>query len=267
MQTINITNTPTTFGHMLKQWRHTRGQSQMDLGLNADVSQRHISFIETGRSRPGEDIVHKLTEALDVPLRERNSLYIAAGFPPLYPDIPLDDPFAAPFRTALTKMLETHEPYPAYVVDRWWNIIDANKVGHILFPNLTGQKTPPNAVDAFFSPGPMQDMLDNLPEVAAQFHTRLKNEVLAAPNDIKMQNLLKRFEDFYKDIPPPAEKAGSELIICPRLRVGDMIINTVTMIAQFSHTRAVNLHELRVELVYPADEEAEQFFRMMSAGL
>ena len=110
----------TAFGHYMKQWRRQRGLSQLDLAVRADVSQRHVSFLETGRSRLGENVVHKVAEALQVPLRDRNILLEAAGLASAYPEISLADEAAAPFYAAIRRILESHEPYPAFVINRWW---------------------------------------------------------------------------------------------------------------------------------------------------
>ena len=117
------------FGRQLKVWRRQRGWSQLDLAAAAGLSQRYVSFIETGRSRPGEDVVLRVAEALDVPLRERNNLLQSAGLAPRFPELPLSHESIAPFRAAIEHILRIHEPYPAYVIDRWWNVVDTNRAG------------------------------------------------------------------------------------------------------------------------------------------
>lgn len=131
-----VRHSTTAFGRHMKQWRRQRGLSQLQLAVRADVSQRHLSFIETGRSRPRADVVHKLAEALEIPLRERNMMLEAAGLAPSYPEMPLSNDAVAPFRHAIQRMLEAHEPYPAYVINRWWELVDANEAGHRLFPGV-----------------------------------------------------------------------------------------------------------------------------------
>jgi len=249
----------TAFGRYMKQWRRQRGLSQLELAVRADVSQRYVSFIETGRSRPREDVVHKVAEALEVPIRDRNILLEAAGLAPGYPELPLSDEAAAPFRNAIGKMLESHEPYPAYVINRWWELIDANAAGRRFFPQ-TGDG-PINLVDAFLGPGPIREMIENFPAVAWMFLRRMRKEVADSGPDERLRELLERAEAYMKDVPFDSEGPGSELVVCPHFRIGDQVIRTVGIVARFGTAREVTLDELRVELVFPRDEEAEAFFR------
>jgi transcriptional regulator with XRE-family HTH domain len=246
------------FGRILKQWRQQRGQSQLELSLRAEVSQKHISFIETGRSRPKHETIKKVVEALEIPLREQNKLYEMAGLPSRFPDIGYEATAIGPYRDAIFRMLKQQDPYPAYVVDRWWNLVDANEAGKALFM-APGTDTP-NMVDAFMAPGPFRDMVENFDEVAWAFLKRLRAEVLQVPGDEKMQALLVRAQNYLKNIKEPKSIAPHELAICPRLKFGDVVINTVTMVAQFSEPNAIILDELRLELVFPADAEAAAFF-------
>ncbi len=249
----------TAFGRQMKRWRRQRGLSQLELAVRADVSQRHVSFIETGRSRPRHDVVHKVAEALEVPLRDRNVLMEAAGLAPSYPEVPLTDGAAAPFFDAIQKMLESHEPYPAYVINRWWELIDANAAGRRIFPQ-TGEG-PINLVDAFLGPGPIREMIDNFSAVGWMFLRRMRREVADSGPDERLQELLERAEAYMKDVPVEDEDLGSEFVVSPHLRIGNQVIKTVSMVARFGTAREVTLDELRVELVFPRDEEGEAFFR------
>ena len=249
----------TAFGRHVKQWRRQRRLSQLDLAVRADVSQRHVSFIETGRSRPREDVVHRVAEALEVPIRDRNILLAAAGLAPSYPDVPLSDEAAAPFRGAVRQMLESHEPYPAYVINRWWDLVDANEAGRRLFPQTA--EGPFNFVDGFLGPGPMRAMIVNFPAAGWTGLRRLRREVADSGPDERLRELLERAEGYMKDVPVETEIPGSDLVVCPHFRVGDKIIKTVSMVARFGTAREVTLDELRVELMFPRDEEGEAFFR------
>ena len=249
----------TAFGRQMRMWRRQRGLSQLELAVRADVSQRHVSFIETGRSRPRQHVVHRVAEALEVPLRDRNNLMEAAGLAPSYPEVPLTDGAAAPFRSAIRQMLESHEPYPAYVIDRWWDLIDANAAGRRLFPQTV--EGPFNFVDGFLGPGPMREMIENFSAVGWIGLRRLRREVADSGPDERLRELLERAEAYMKDIPADTEHPGSELVVCPHFRIGDQVIKTVSMVARFGTAREVTLDELRVELVFPRDEEGEAFFR------
>jgi len=249
----------TAFGHYMKQWRRQRGLSQLDLAVRADVSQRYVSFIETGRSRPGEDVVLRVAEALEVPIRDRNILLETAGLAPSYPEVPLSDEVVEPFRNTIRMMLESHQPYPGYVINRWWELIDANTAGRRFFPQ-TGDG-PIDLVDAFLGPGPFREMIENFSAVGWMFLRRMRREVADSGPDERLQELLERAEAYMKDVPAEVENPGADLAICTHLRIGDQVIKTVCMMARFGTAREVTLDELRVELVFPRDEEAEAFFR------
>ena len=249
----------TAFGHYMKHWRRQRGLSQLDLAVRADISQRHVSFIETGRSKPREDVVHKVAEALEVPLRDRNILLEAAGLAHRYPEVPLSDGAAEPFRNAIRQLLETHEPYPAYVINRWWELIDSNAAGRRFFPETDDGAI--NLVDAILGPGPFREMIDNFSAVGWMFLRRMRRVVADSGPDERLQELLERAAAYMKDVPVDVEDPGAELVICTHLRIGEQVIKTVCMATQFAGARGVTLDELRVELIFPRDEEAEAFFR------
>ena len=204
-------------------------------------------------------LMRKVAEALEIPLRERNILLEAAGLAPGYPEVLLSDGAAMPFRNAVQKMLESHEPYPAYVINRWWELIDANAAGRRMFP-LTGDG-PISLVDAFLGPGPIREMIVNFSAVGWMFLRRLRREVADSGPDERLQELLKRAEAYMKDVPADIENPGADLVMCPHFRIGDQVIKTASMVARFATACAVTLDELRVELTFPRDEEGEAFFR------
>ena len=255
----------TAFGRHMKQWRRQRGLSQLDLAIRADVSQRHVSFIETGRSRPREDVVHKVAEALEVPVRDRNILLEAAGLAPRYPEVQLSDDVCVPYSNAVRMILAYHEPYPAYVINRWWELVDANAAGRRIFPE-TGDG-PVNLVDAILGPGPMWGMIDNFSAVAWMFLRRIRREAANSGPDERLQEVLQRAETYMKDMPANIESPGTELATCGHFRIGDQVTKTVSMEARFGTAREVTLEELRVELVFPGDEEAEAFFRQSAQAV
>ena len=258
MSTATLGPAP-VFGRYMKLWRRQRGLSQLDLAIRADLSQRHVSFIETGRSRPREDVVNRVAEALEVPIRDRNILLEAAGLAHSYPEVGLSDDACAPFSNAIRMLLEAHEPFPAYVINRWWDLVDANAAGRRAFPE--NGKDPINLVDAILGPGPVRGMIDNFSAVGWVFLRRMRRDAANSGPDERLEDLLKRAEGYMKDVPVDEEETGSELAICAHLRIGDQVIKTVSMEARFATAREVTLDELRVSLVFPRDEEAEAFFR------
>ncbi len=178
---------------------------------------------------------------------------------PIYPEVPLSDGAAEPFRNAIRKMLESHEPYPAYVINRWWELIDANAAGRRIFPDIGDG--PMNLVDTLLGPGPTREMIDNFSAVAPVFLRRIQREVADSGPDERLRELLTRAEAYMKDFPVDVEETGADLVICPHLRIGNQVIKTVSMVARLGTAREVTLDELRVELVFPRDEEAEAFFK------
>jgi transcriptional regulator with XRE-family HTH domain len=250
------TATATAFGRQLRLWRSWARLSQLDLAMRAGLSQRHLSFIETGRARPGTDVVLRLAAALEIPLRDRNRLLDSAGLAPHYPEFELNDRVTAPFRAAISRLLESHEPFPAFVLNRWWDVVDANAAARRLFPGATEGSQ--NAVEAFLAPGGMRDVIENFADVAGMYLRRLQSEVAAASDERSLQ-LLARAESLLAGVDLRTEM-GDELVICPRLRLGGEVVSTATMVARFGATREVTLDELRVELIFPADEAARTFF-------
>jgi transcriptional regulator with XRE-family HTH domain len=249
----------TACGRRLKHWRQHRGLSQLELALRAQVSQRHVSFVETGRSRPRRDVVLRIAEALEIPIRERNTILEFAGLAPSYPEVPLSSAAIAPFREAVRRMLTAHEPYPAYVINRWWEVVDANAAGRRLFPQLGSGGV--NVVDALFSPGAMRDMIDNFSAAGWTLLLRLRREIEESTGDERLRALLERAEAYMRDVPRTDTHDDSALVVCPHLRIGGRVIRTLSMMARFGSAREVTLDELRVEMLYPADDVADAFFR------
>src|SRR5262249_25777233 len=166
-------------GELLREWRELRRLSQLDLALQAEVSTRHLSFVETGRSRPSRDMVLHLAEELDVPLRERNHLLLAAGYAPVYAETALDAPAMTAVRAAVRQVLAGHEPYPAVVVDRHWNLIDANATVALFTQGLPPELLAPpiNVLRASLHPDGFARQIVNLGEWRAHVLGRLRRQV------------------------------------------------------------------------------------------
>src|SRR3954465_2013543 len=162
-------------GDLLRDWRRRRRLSQLELSNEAGISTRHLSFLETGRSRPSRDMVLLLTERLDVPLRERNGVLMAAGFAPMYRERSIDSPEMRPAREALNKVLDGHEPYPALVVDRGWNLLMANNAAMLFLENVPEElvRPPVNVHRLALHPRGLAARVVNLPEVRAHLVARM----------------------------------------------------------------------------------------------
>jgi len=251
----------TPFGHQLKHWRHARGLSQLDLAIRAGSPQRHISFLETGRARPSEEMVLRLCGVLEVPLRERNRMLTLAGLPPTYPEVPLTANATRWYRAALTRMLDAHDPYPALAIDGRWDVVDVNQTARLLFPTLDAGT---NLANAIFTPGPLRASLEHWEAVAQVVLARLAREANAAPSDLRLQALAANARHHTGDA--ASVEPTDALSICPHFLIDGQHIRTFSMAAQFTAACELTLDELRVELFFPADDESEQHLRRLARG-
>jgi transcriptional regulator with XRE-family HTH domain len=248
------------FGQQLRHWRRRSGASQLDLALQVGTSPRHVSFIETGRSRPGRNLVLRLAAALDVPIRERNALLTSAGLTPAYPDRELTDQTMRPIKLVLDRVLAGHEPYPAWVVGRNMRFLASNCGAEALFPGMCSLQ-PHAIVDLWFGPGPFREMVENWPDVVWAGVAALRREATRS-SDAQLLNLLQRAEAHARSIPRPDADAIPDLpVICPRLSIHGYTIRTISTVMRFDTAVEVTASELRVELMFPADEESDAYFR------
>jgi transcriptional regulator with XRE-family HTH domain len=245
------------FGARLRQWRRRRGLSQLGLAGQVGSTARHISFLEAGRSRPSRPMVLRLAETLGVGLPEFNELLRAAGLPAHYPRADLDSADLAPYRATIERMLDAHDPYPGMLIDGHWNVLSANRAAVALFGSaLIGS----NFVrDALTDPTVAQAIV-NWPEVAWAGLDRLRADLDRAPFDGELQQLVRLAESVLAGVPRPGT-AKADLMVCPWFQIDGQVIRTITMVARFDHPAEVTLDGLRVELMYPADDLADRFFR------
>lgn len=256
-------------GELLRQWRLQRRLSQLDLAMEAEISTRHLSFIETGRSRPSREMVLRLAEPLEVPLRERNELLLAGGYAPVYGETALDDPSLTAVRSAIRQLLVGHEPYPAVVVDRAWNLVDAN-AGIALLATLIAPEllTPPaNMMRACLHPRGLAPHIINLGEIRAHLLGRLRRQV-ALTADPALSQLIAELRAYPCDQPTPeAEHPGPGAIILPlRLRHGDHELSFISTIATFGTPLDITVAELAIESFFPADPATAAFLREGQVG-
>ena len=182
----------TDLGHLLRQWRTTRRMSQLQLALEAEVSARHLSFVETGKSQPSREMIDRLAQALDMPLRERNALLLAAGYAAQFTETPLDAPELARIQRAIDFMLAQQEPYPAFVLNRYWDILQANGAAQRVNAFLLGGRESPhrNMLRHVFNPADLRGVLVNWNEVAGDLIRHLQQEIAARPGDLRARGLL-----------------------------------------------------------------------------
>jgi transcriptional regulator with XRE-family HTH domain len=256
-------------GELLRQWRERRRLSQLDLALQAEISTRHLSFLETGRSRPSRDMLLRLAEQLEVPLRERNHLLLAGGYAPAFGQTALDAPQMAAVRAALRQVLAGHEPYPAVVVDRAWNLVDANAAVAV----LVGQADPAllappvNVLRVSLHPDGMAPLIVNLGEWRAHLFGRLRREI-ALTADPGLVKLYQELRAYPCDQPEPdVEVPGPGDVVVPlRLRRGDRELSFLSIMARFGTPLDVTVAELAIESFFPADPATGAALRDLVAG-
>jgi transcriptional regulator with XRE-family HTH domain len=231
--------------------------SQLELASTAETTTRYVSFLETGRSRPGRDVVERLCDALMIPLRERNRLLEMAGLPPAYPEGDLSADDLAPFRRVIERLLASHEPYPGFVVDRRWNIVAANR-GAQLFLGATDERNTGRLLL-----GPWRPLIENWPEIAAALLNRLAGDLMRFPDDHALQELHATVRAAVNATTPPAKPATGR-VVCPRFLIDGTLVRTITVAASFESVTDITLDEVRVELIYPEDDASDQFFRETS---
>jgi transcriptional regulator with XRE-family HTH domain len=242
-------------GDLLKAWRGKRRMSQFDLSLAAEVSTRHLSYVETGRSKPSRAFLLHVAEHLDVPLRGRNDLLVAAGYAPLYGETTLDDPAMAQVRQALDLVLAKHEPYPALVVDRVWNLVLANNGAAMLFEDLdpTFLVGTPNVLRASLHPDGLARRIEDFDVFSGHLLSRLRRQVALTGDD-----QLTALYDELSVLPgvvtaePFTDHPGVVLPVRIRSRHG--VLSFFTTAATFGTAADVTLSELTVESFFPADE-------------
>jgi transcriptional regulator with XRE-family HTH domain len=256
---MTATDTDTSaFGRQLRLWRTQRGLTQLDLATRAETTPRHLSFLETGRSRPRTEMVLRLAGVLDLRPRERNRLLEAAGLRPAFAPRSLADPEMSPYRDAIDSLLQSHEPLPAAVVDRYGAIRQANAAFERIAPGLIGLE-PEELVDRTFGARPWRDSIINWSEVASAWIAGQRREAQRT-GDSRLAALVERAQALIGPAPHLADNPDAP-IVCSRMRVGDEVLELFTAVVRFDDATDINLSELRIELIYPANETARSFFR------
>lgn len=240
----------------------------MDLALRAEVSTRHLSFVETGRSQPSRDMILRLAEQLELPLRERNHLLLSGGYAPVYTETPLDSPTMSAVRGAMSQLLAGHEPYPAVVTDQLWNLVDSNSSIGLLTegcaPWLLSPR--PNALRLSLHPEGMASRIVNLGEWRGHLLGRVRRQV-ALGRQPALQDLYDELCDYPCHQPVPyVEIPGPGGILVPlRIRYHDVELSFFSMVATFGTPLDVTVAELVIESFFPANEESRAFLRDRAA--
>jgi transcriptional regulator with XRE-family HTH domain len=251
-------------GELLREWRNRRRMSQLDLALEANVSARHLSFVETGRAQPSREMVLTLAEHLEVPLREQNALLLAAGYAPVFGETPLDTEEMTPVRRALDAILTGHEPYPAVIVDRQWEIVTSNKPAQMLLQGVSEEllAPPANALRITLHPDGMAPRVLNFPEWSSHLLTRLHRQALLS-QDPALAELERELLEFPGVEPHSAAAEPHEMLFVPlRLQLPDgPILSMFSTLATFGTALDITLEELSIESFFPADDDTEAYLR------
>lgn len=258
---MDSTNTP--FGPLLRHWREARNFSQLDLALQADISSKHVSFLETGRNQPSREMIMRLTQAMDVPLRDRNLLLNSAGFTPVYLESALDAPAVEQAHEALNRILEKQDPYPAIVLDAGWNLVVQNRgaaaLAAMFLPASSNAGT--NALEMLFSADGLQPFVVNWEQLSSMLLMRVFREAIGPESSAQRRDLLARLEAMPTSPQNWKELAGSypggptlDLI----LRKDDRQYSFFTTVTSFGTPQDITLQELRIESYFPSDDETRR---------
>ncbi|MDR6817338.1 transcriptional regulator with XRE-family HTH domain [Neorhizobium sp. 2083] len=256
-------------GDYLRDWRRRRRMSQLDLALEADISQRHLSFIESGRSAPSRDMLLHLAERLEVPLRDRNPMLLAAGFAPVFAERRLDDPALQPARRAIDMVLKGHEPFPALAVDRHWTLVAANAAVAPLLADVADRSLiegPVNVLRLSLHPAGLAPHIANLAEWRNHLLERLHQQI-AATGDRVLEKLLEELAGY--PVPEAASKSAAKhdyagIAVPMELRTQAGLLSFISTTTVFGTPVDVTLSELAVESFFPADDETARLLRQMA---
>ncbi|MEL7070634.1 MAG: helix-turn-helix transcriptional regulator [Cyanobacteria bacterium J06581_3] len=263
---MTVSASDDAFGLLLKHWRSQRNFSQLDLSMASDVSQRHISFIESGRSHPSRDMVLRLATVLDIPLRQQNKMLTAAGFAPIYSEFDLSAPEVAPIRRALEFTLRQQEPYPALVMDRYWNQMMVNKgaenlLGWLLAEQAVPEDVGPNLIKLMLHPQGIKPFVSNWDAIATHLIHRVHRETLAEGQDQQSQQL---FDELltYPGVQAlwrsPVKDNWQLPLLSTTFVKGERQLSFFTTLTTLGTPQDITLQELRLECLFPADESTEQ---------
>lgn len=262
---------PQPFGAHLRRWRQHRRLSQQDLAGEAEVSTRHLSFVETGRSLPSREMVLRLAERLQVPLRERNAMLVAAGYAPMYRDRPLEDPSLAPAREAVDLILRAHEPWPALAVDRHWNLVAGNRT----VPAFTALADPSlmvgqvNVLRVSLHPKGLAPHIVNLPQWREHLFERLRQQIQST-GDVALVALLEELRAYPVPYDKPHEQLEGEhpgVAVPLQLRLpGGAVLSFISTTTVFGTAVEVTVQELTLETFFPVDAATGDALRQIAAG-
>ena len=249
-------------GTLLRDWRQRRRLTQMDLALDADISPRHLSFVETGRASPSREMLLHLSEELEIPLRERNTLLVAAGYAPMFKERCLDDAALAQARAAIDVVLEAQKPFPAFALDRHWNIVASNHALPMMYegvaPELLAQ--PLNALRLSLHPKGIAPRIENLPEWRAHLIARLRKQVQVTGDEV-LKGLLEEVSSYPAGKDFGGENLEQAVLVPLKIRSPLGLLSFMSTTTVFGTPVDVTLSELAIELFFPADAATAEAVR------
>ena len=272
MQLVQQAGNP-DFRDYFKSWRRYRKLSQLELSLVAGVSQRHVSWLETGRSKPSREMVIRLSEAMEMPLRERNRFLQAAGYANIYRESALEEPAMAAVMEVIRRVLQHHDPMPAVVIDRLWNVRMTNSGADLMF-SLAGESDALwNAIDddgahnlalLTLHPDGLRPYISNWDEAAPEFVRRLKREALTS-GDQEMQDKFSRIIALAGPMPEPRDRQAHLMPVLPlEISVNGLNLSLFSVITTFGTPQDITTEELRIEAFYPSDKATERIFENLN---
>lgn len=266
--------TPSELGTLLRYWRTLRGASQLGLALDAGMSQRHLSFIESGRSVPSRQVLTSIVQSLEVPLRERNAVFLAAGYAPVYSEAAWNAQEMQGITRAIERMLRQHEPFPALVMDRYWNVLATNAASPRFFGSfidMASRTGPRNMLHLMFDPAGMRPFVAEWETVARSLVQRVYREAVGHVLDDKTRELLDQL--FAYPGVDAAWRAHGSVGPAPNLPMIPMgfhkdgsVLNYFSLVTSVGAPQSVAMQELRIESMFPADEETEAFHTKWMSG-
>ena len=264
-------NAATAFGTALRRWRTAKGMSQLALALEAGISARHLSFLETGRAQPSREMVQLLAGMLDLPLADRNAMLLSAGYAPAYGDRPLSAPELEPVRRALTFTLRQQEPFPALVVDGEWNIVMRNEASHRIFdlfdePGSVDERV--NVMRAVFDPKGLRRFIVNWEELAQCLVNAVHRQVAATGSEAmcRLRDELLAYPGVPSRWSVPDPCVTMQPLVSMQLQRDDLSLTFFSMITTLGTPRDVTLQQLKIECFFPADAATEQAARRLAAA-
>ena len=271
MRAQPLPSAPLAVGPLLQYWRRTRQMSQLALAHEAEVSPRHVSFLETGRAQPSREMLLRLADTLAIPLRERNTLLLAAGFAPVFRESPLDAPELAIVHAAIDAILRQQEPYPAVVMNRHWDLVSANRAASAFFGRLLGGRRPAgagNVLRLMFEPDGLRPAVENWETVARSLILRLHREAVGGVLDNRGQELLAAL---LACPGVPASWATPDLtapqmpVLPVVFRHGAQRFRYFSAVTVLGTPQDVTVQELRIECFFPSDEATKAAARALSS--